>query len=377
MARSKTSATDKTQKPVSTAPKKPKSGRTAAEAPTGLALNVSPHFDAWLAGLGISVAFSTRRTSKLFIVGRDADGKAALAERTIDACGALAASGRSLYAASAWQIWRFENALNPHETVDGYDAVYVPKASHVTGAVDCRDMAVDADGRLVFISGRFNCLAYMSRDYSFHPIWRPSFVSAYVAEDRCGLSGLALRDGQPAFVTAASATNSARGWESDIVSGGIVIDVRTKETLASGLCLPGAPRLVGNTLWLIETGSGFLSRVDSRTGNVDRVTRCPGYPTSMAVVGNFAVVGLARTLFGMDAETLPLGKALADVKGEAKCGIAIIELTSGNVLHWVAVEGIVDEIYGVCVLPGKVRPRAIGFKSDEIARTISLPPELE
>ena len=375
MARPKTPATNKIKKPVSAAPKKPKAAEAAA--PVGLALNVSRHFDAWLAGLGISVAFSTKRASKLFLIGRDTDGNAALAERTIDACGALAASRRSLYAASAWQIWRFENALSPHENVDGYDAVYVPKASHVTGAVDCRDMAVDADGRLIFVTGRFNCLAYMSRDYSFHPIWRPSFISAYAAEDRCGLSGLAMRDGHPAFTTAAGASDTARGWENNIESGGILIDVRTKDTIAGGLCLPAAPRLVGNTLWLIETGSGFLSRVDTRTGHVDRVTRCPGFPTSMAVVGNFAVMGLARAGTGADTDTLPLGRALAEVKGKAKCGLAVVELTSGNVLHWVAVEGVVDEISGVCVLPGMVRPRAVGFKSDEIARTISLPPELD
>lgn len=349
---------------------------TAADVPP-FSLSASPHFDAWLAGQGVSLAFSSRHASKLFIVGRGEDGKSALAERTIDACGSLAAAGRSLYAASSWQIWRFENVLGPNESADGYDGIFAPKASHVTGAVDCRDMALDADKRLLFVNGRFSCLAYLSRDFSFHPVWRPSFVSAYAAEDRCRLGGLAMYEGHAAYVTAAGATDTPGGWIEGLTEGGIVIDVKSKEIVCGGLCMPAAPRVVGQTLWLIESGGGFLTRVDIRAGTAERIARLPGYPTAMTIVGNFAVIGLSRSVDGVEADALPLTKALKDAGGIARSGIAVVELTSGNVLHWVAMEGLVDDVYGIAAIGGLVRPRAIGFKSDEIARTISLPPDLE
>ena len=38
-------------------------------------------------------------------------------------------------------------------------------------------------------------------------------------------------------------------------------------------------------------------------------------------------------------------------------------------IHWLRLEGMVSELYDVVVLPGVVRPMALGFKSDEISRT--------
>ncbi len=34
--------------------------------------------------------------------------------------------------------------------------------------------------------------------------------------------------------------------------------------------------------------------------------------------------------------------------------------------------GVVEELYDVITLPGVVRPMALGFKTDEIRRTISI-----
>jgi hypothetical protein len=41
-------------------------------------------------------------------------------------------------------------------------------------------------------------------------------------------------------------------------------------------------------------------------------------------------------------------------------------------VHWLRFEGVVQELYDVAVLPGVVRPAAIGFKSDEIRRVITI-----
>lgn len=48
-------------------------------------------------------------------------------------------------------------------------------------------------------------------------------------------------------------------------------------------------------------------------------------------------------------------------------------------LHWPRPKGIVGELYDVAVLPGIRRPAALGFKSDEIRRVISVdkPPQTQ
>ena len=57
---------------------------------------------------------------------------------------------------------------------------------------------------------------------------------------------------------------------------------------------------------------------------------------------------------------------------EPRCGLMVIDLHSGDIVHWLRIQGVVKELYDVAVLPGIKRPMAIGFKSDEIRRVISI-----
>lgn len=349
----------------------------SAEDKNPLEIISSRHFASWLAGQGVSLAFTTYQASKLFMIGLTAEGQLSVAERTIDRCMGITSANRSLYVASKWQIWRFENALQAGERQEGFDAVYVPKASHVTGDIDCHEMAVDEDGRLIFVNTLFNCLSYLSRDYSFHPVWKPDFISAYVPEDRCHLNGLAMQDGRPAYVTAISRTDSADGWRDHRQDGGVVIDVRSGEVVCEGLSMPHSPRLHGKTLWVQDSGTGYLGRVNMATKSFEPVVLCPGFLRGMTIVGNFAVACVSKGREGASFGDLELEKNLVSRDTDARCGLVVIELTSGNILHWLRIEGVVEELFGVAAMPGVLMPRAVGFKSDEIARTISLPPELQ
>ncbi len=61
------------------------------------------------------------------------------------------------------------------------------------------------------VNTRFSCLCTLDPDYSFVPRWRPPFVTALAAEDRCHLNGLALVDGRPKYVTALGMTDTPGG----------------------------------------------------------------------------------------------------------------------------------------------------------------------
>jgi hypothetical protein len=50
----------------------------------------------------------------------------------------------------------------------------------------------------------------------------------------------------------------------------------------------------------------------------------------------------------------------------------VIDLKSGDVVQWLRIEGVVQELYDVVTLPGVNRPMALGFKTDEIRRTITM-----
>ena len=159
----------------------------------------SPHLSSWLAEHQVSLAFTTYQTGKLFLLGRHPDGRLAVFERSFNRAMGLWADGQTLWLSTLYQLSRFENLLRPGEGYQGYDRLYVPKTASTTGDLDIHDIAIDADGRPLFVATAFGCIATLSERWSFKPLWRPSFLSRLAAEDRCHLNGLALAEGRPRY----------------------------------------------------------------------------------------------------------------------------------------------------------------------------------
>jgi len=88
---------------------------------------------------------------------------------------------------------------------------------------------------------------------------------------------------------------------------------------------------------------------------------------------NLAITrALGLYLFANPFQGLPLDDALARKAATPRCGLGVIDLRSGDLVHSLRIEGVVEELYDVQVLPGFRRPMAIGFRSDEIRRIISI-----
>ena len=335
-------------------------------------LHTSRHFPAWLAEQGISLAFSTYQTGKLFLVGLKASGELSVFERTFNRCMGLWSDGRTLWMSSAFQLWRFENALAAGESEGGFDRLFVPRLGYTTGDIDIHDVALDGEGRVVFVNTLFSCLATTSETASFRPLWRPPFISRLAAEDRCHLNGLALADGRPRYVTAVSASDVVDGWRDRRRDGGVVLEVPSGRVIASGLSMPHSPRLYRGRLWLHNSGTGELGSIDPAGGPFEPLTFCPGYLRGLAFVGDYAVVGLSRPRRDKTFGGLALEEELAKRGAEARCGLLIVDLRSGDVAHWLRVEGMVRELYDVALLPQVSRPMALGFKTDEIQRIVAI-----
>lgn len=56
----------------------------------------------------------------------------------------------------------------------------------------------------------------------------------------------------------------------------------------------------------------------------------------------------------------------------ARRGILVVDLHTGDAVHWIRFEGRVGEIDDVITLPGARNPSLISFVSDEIRRLISI-----
>jgi uncharacterized protein (TIGR03032 family) len=264
---------------------------------------------------------------------------------------------------------------NGEVTPTGADRKFVPVEGRVIGGIDTHDIGVgDVDGarRPIFVNTLYCCLATISETASFRPLWRPSFLSALVPEDRCHLNGLAMDGARPAFVSAVSRSDVADGWRDRRHDGGIVIDVATSEIVASGFSMPHSPRLYDGKLWLLNSGAGELGVVDPVDGTFTPVCFCPGYARGLAFIGRYAVIGLSRPRHSQTFAGLALDDRLSENDAVARCGMLIVDIDSGNAVEWVRFEHTIDELYDVAVLPRVRAAEAIGFKSDDIKREITV-----
>lgn len=348
----------------------------------GLGLSISRQFGDWLAGTGGSLAFTTYQAGRLFLIGTNADRRTAMFERFFNRAMGLAVAdgGQSLYLASLYQLWRFTNALGPNDSYgEGekrYDRLYVPRIGWTTGDVDIHDIGIGADGRPIFINTLFSCLARASDSHSFEPVWKPPFVSRLAAEDRCHLNGLAMEDGEPRFVTAVGTTDVADGWREHRRDGGVVVDVASGEIVCTGLSMPHSPRLHDGRLYLHNSGTGEFGTVDLASGKFEPICFCPGYLRGLTFVAGHAVVGLSKPRDGSFGGLL-LSERLEQAKVGARCGLAVIDLKSGDAVHRLEFETQIEELYDVAVLPGAKKPSVLGFRTDEIRRMLSIPPGSE
>jgi uncharacterized protein (TIGR03032 family) len=334
----------------------------------------SRQFNSWLAEQKISLAFTTYQTGKLFLIGLQPDGRLSVFERTFNRCMGLHASDQTLYMTSLYQLWRFENSLEAGQAHEGYDRLYVPQMAWTTGDLDIHDVAPGADGRPVFVNTLFGCLATVSETHSFVPLWKPPFLSKLAAEDRCHLNGLAMEGGKPRYVTSVSQTDVNDGWREHRRDGGTVTDVGANAVVMTGLSMPHSPRLYRGKLWLLDSGTGNFGYVDLKAGKFEPVVFCPGYMRGLSFVGEYAVVGLSLNRENKTFEGLALDDNLRKRKAQPRAGLQVVDLRTGDVVHWLRIEGIVRELYDVVVLPGVRRPMALGFKTDEIRRVISIGP---
>ena len=325
---------------------------------------------AWLQQEQISLAFTTYQTNRLILLGSNAEGRLAMNERLFDKPMGLFAQGDNLYMSTRYQIWRFENHLQPGETYQGGDRLYVPSLSYTTGNLNVHDIVLDQTGNLLFVNTDFSCLATLQSPYSFVPIWQPPFISKIAAEDRCHLNGLAMVEGKETYMTACSATDNPAGWRDYRKQGGIILHLPSNEIIVTNLSMPHSPRWYQEKLWLLNSGTGELGYIDN--GQFVPITFCPGFVRGLAFWQNYAFVGLSK-LRSASFTGLELENRLGKEGKVPQCGLMIIDIRNGQVIHSLILEGAVEELFDVVVLPGVLRPRALGFADEDIERLITFP----
>lgn len=305
-----------------------------------------------------SLAFTSYQSGLLYMLGAGPQGNPQLHQSGMPKPMGLCADGPGAMVLSAGaQIMRLVNVLEPEQRINQiYDGCFMPRIQYVTGQLDAHDVGVDAEGRIIFVNTRFNCLATISDRHSFEPLWKPDFISGIVDEDRCHLNGLAMRDGKPAFATAISRSDTIDGWRDRRADGGVVIEVESNEIICEGLSMPHSPRWHDGKLWVLCSGTGELGYVDmpkgkAKLGKFVPVAFCPGFLRGLTFHGQFAFVGLSRPRYKR-FEGLALDQKLKDADSEPWCGVQVIDTQTGTCVDWFRIDGDIGELYDVEIVEG-------------------------
>lgn len=314
-------------------------------------ISCSRGFANWLRANHVSLALSSYQTGRLYLVGLRPDGRVHFHEAGVGRAMGLWADPQRILLATQNQLIRFENVLGPDQRVGEADKHYVARVCHTTGDLDIHDIAVRDDGVIVFANTAYSCIASLHSTHSFTPVWKPPFISKLAAEDRCHLNGLAMKDGQPAYVTATSRADVVAGWRERREAGGCVIDMATNEIVTEKLSMPHSPRWRDGALWVLNSGTGHIGTVNLESGAFEPFAFLPGFVRGLAFHNNHAIVGLSLPRDGSFAG-LQLDEELKTRDAEPWCGIQILSLATGDVVAWVRFETAVTELLDVCAIPG-------------------------
>jgi len=313
-------------------------------------------FRALLNTLGATLVITTYQAGRLIMVRPTADGLNSHFRSLATPMG-VAYDGRRLAIGTRAEIVVFQNqpALTARlDPPDLHDGCFVTRRRHSTGDIRVHDLAWADDG-LWLVNTRFSCLATLDDEHSFVPRWRPPFITALAAEDRCHLNGLAVVDGRPRYVTVLGISDEPNGWREHKADGGAIIDITNDAVVTAGLSMPHSPRWHNGRLWVLESGLGTLGVVDLDTGQVERVAEVPGFARGLAFAGQYALIGLSKVREHV-FDGLPLTR---DRTEELECGVWVVDTETGESVGHLTFEGLVQEIFEVALLPGLRYPELI------------------
>jgi uncharacterized protein (TIGR03032 family) len=242
------------------------------------------------------------------------------------------------------------------EPAGRYDACFLARTARFTGEIQSHELAWSGD-ELWVVNTRFSCLCTLDDQHSFVPRWRPRFITALAAEDRCHLNGLAMANGRPKFVTALSETNERESWRLNKSTSGCLIELDSQETVIRGLAMPHSPRVHDGKVWFLESGRGRLVVADLDGGSVETVAELPGFTRGLAFLDRLAFVGLSKIRAkNSDIDGVPI----AEERDCLKSGVAIVDLASGRQVALLEFHTGIEEVFDVQLLPGVRSPLIAG-----------------
>ncbi|UII31748.1 TIGR03032 family protein [Fulvivirga ulvae] len=314
----------------------------------------SPNIPELLNQLNCTIAISTYQAGKVILISAVNTTNLIQLPRNFQKPMGMAFDGKKMAVATRDEVIILANspemAPNYPKQPNTYDSLYLPRVTYYSGAIDIHDLEW-VEGKLWAVNTLFSCLVTLDEDYSFKPVWKPSFVPAYEPGDFCHLNGLAMENGSPRFVSALGDGNTPESWRANKANGGVIIDVETCETITRNLAMPHSPRIYDGELFALLSATGELIKIDIHTGKYEVIKKFDGFVRGMVRHGDYLFIGLSKLRENSSAfRDLPIAKR------SLFCGIIILHLPTVGIVGHIKYESSVEEIYDVKIMAGSRRP---------------------
>ena len=310
----------------------------------------SPDLPELINKLKCTIAISTYQAGKVILISSNNGQKLVQLPRNFKKAMGMAINEAKMAIATQNEVVILKNtpqlAPNYPKQPNTYDALFVPRSVFFTGEIDIHDLEW-VDKKLLAVNTRFSCLSLINDDYSFEPVWKPSFITKLTPDDRCHLNGVALQNSKPKYVSALGKSDESGGWRANKLTGGIIMDVDTNEIVAANLPMPHSPRIYDGKLFVLLSATGELVNIDVQSGNYNVVKKFNGFVRGMDRHGDYLFIGLSkiRTSSSSFAD-MPIAKK------SIFSGVVILHLPTNGIVGYVKYENSVEEIYDVKIIKG-------------------------
>ncbi len=331
----------------------------------------SPNVPELLKQLNCTLTITTYQAGKLIFISAKDESNLVQLPRQFDKPMGLAIANGKLAVATRDEVVVLSNAskmaANYPKSPNTYDALYLPRMTFYTGALDIHDLEW-VDNKLWAVNTVFSCLMRLSEDYSFEPVWKPHFIKNYAPDDYCHLNGVAIENEKPVYVTALGSSTSREGWRENKDSGGIIMDIENDQVISQGLPMPHSPRVINGELFVLLSATGELARIDRKTGKREVVKGLEGFVRGMTQYGDYLFIGLSKLRANSSSfRDLPIAQKAVF------CGVVILHIPTLSVVGHIKYETSVEEIYDVRVLPDTTRPGILNHEKKDHKMAISSP----
>ena len=249
-----------------------------------------------------------------------------------------------------------------------YDALYLPRNTFHTGAIDIHDLNFGTNGELYAINTLFSSIVKIDDNYNFTPYWTPPFIDKIASEDRCHLNGMAMENGKPKYATAFNNGNSPQSWREKVTQSGIIMDVENNTIIAEGLAMPHTPRIFNGELYVLLSATGELVKVNTEDGTYEVIVQIDGFVRGMSFHKDYLFIGLSKLRKGSST----FGKLpFAEKANEA--GIVVVHLPTKSIVGKLTYLTSLDEIYDIHILANKTRPNILNTLTDDHKNGLSIP----